>query len=62
VRSGRHDRGTFEEGAINRGEARVLLYLADNSLKALAAVLMEFVESGILTRSEAQLLFVISSN
>ena len=50
----------LDEGAINRGMARGLLNHADNSPETLAGMLNGFVNAGILTVSEAQLLLVIA--
>jgi hypothetical protein len=52
----------FAAGAINQGAATALLQLADNSLTGLSSLLTVFVQNGILTPLEAQLLFVIASN
>jgi hypothetical protein len=51
----------FAEGVITEGEATALLQLADNNLDGLAGILTGFVQSGILTPAEAQLLFVIAT-
>ena len=50
------------EGAINEGMAMALLQLADNSLEGLAGILTGFVQGGILTPSESQLLLAIASS
>jgi hypothetical protein len=51
----------FDEGFINAGQAKAIIKLSDKSLVGLAHALIGFLNAGILTESEAQLLFVIAS-
>ena len=51
----------LDDGTINQGQANALTRLAEKNLGALANLLSAFVNAGILTESEAQLLLVIAS-